>query len=170
MVSWIRSLGGPLIAVPEDDLAAWRGGEEIDSQGNELEEDETDYWRVCEIVEQVGLVRVAGRDSLVLNNGPLRTAYLPEEYLFVQQVAKTSRADILDVVVAVLGEISWRDMFYWERGGGYVLFDAAGAGDDVEGDNVIRFTLPSGRSRVRIANIEPTPELDVWVTLTQLVP
>lgn len=159
-----------MIAVREDFLASWRGGEEVDSEGNEIEEEETDYWRACEITDQVGLIDLTGRDMLVLNSGPLRTTYVSESSLFVQQVAKPARTDLLGAIDDALPRVAWRDMFYWKSGGDYVLFDAAAAGDEISESDRINFSLPPGRTLVRIANVEPAPELDVWVNLVQLVP
>lgn len=109
----VESGGGPLIVVPEQELAVWRGA------------DEDDYGRACDVDGYIGLVRVGGSDALVLGDDPASTAYLPAHGAFVRWCAADSEADVLDGVEAALRTVVWEEELSWTvpGAGGAVRLD-----------------------------------------------
>lgn len=83
----VRSLGGPLILLPQSALHGWFGpyGQSGD---DDVDEGETAYWEVSQsVTDYADSVEAAGVSALVLANGKARTTFLPDRMLFVQEVA-----------------------------------------------------------------------------------
>ncbi|MFC3578177.1 immunity 21 family protein [Streptomyces yaanensis] len=157
-VEWVESGGGPLIAIPEVVLPFWAGAD-----GDELS---SDYDRACEVDGHVGLLPVGDTRALVLGDEPASTAYLPEHGTFVRWCAADSEAALLDRIPQALEAAEWEPEMHWDVPGAVVLFDAAWPGNASERTDHLRVALEPGRYTVRVAYVEPGPE--VWVGLVQV--
>ncbi|WP_433370412.1 Imm21 family immunity protein [Actinoplanes sp. CA-142083] len=70
-MGWVRSFGGPLILLPRDAMPLWAGPYAPDGD-DEVDEEDTDYWRVSEEVQDYAeVVDVGGIEALVVYGGPL---------------------------------------------------------------------------------------------------
>ncbi|MEW1914083.1 Imm21 family immunity protein [Kitasatospora sp. NPDC085895] len=155
-VSWVESLGGPLIVVPEAVLEAWSG-----SAGD-------DYDRACAVEGFTGLIEVGSAQALVLGDEPASTAYLPERGVFVRWSAAESEEAMLAGVDTAMRTASWESELLWQVPGPVVLFDSAWTSAKCHHQDHVRVALEAGPYAVRAAYVEPGPE--TWLTLVQLHP
>lgn len=160
-VTWVESLGGPLVVVPEAVLEAWSG-----SAGNDDGTD--DYGRACAIEGHIGLVPVGQAEGLVLGDEPASTAYLPAQGLFVRWSAAESEEAMLGSVGAAMRAASWEPELLWQVPGPVVLFDSAWTGEECRQQDHVRVDLKTGPYAVRAAYVEPDPQ--TWLTLIELRP
>ncbi|MFF2146717.1 Imm21 family immunity protein [Kitasatospora sp. NPDC058190] len=158
-VTWVESLGGPLIVVPEVVLETWSG-----SAGNGDAVD--DYDRACAVEGHIGLVRVGSAEGLVLGDEPASTAYLPARGVFVRWSAAESEEAMLGRVDAAMRAASWEPELTWQVPGPVVLFDSAWAGEECRQQDHVRVDLDAGAYAVRAAYVEPDPQ--TWLTLVEL--
>ena len=61
-LTWYESAGGPLLVLPRAALADWQGT------------DGDDYERACAVQGYADIVRIEGREALVLGDEPFPTA------------------------------------------------------------------------------------------------
>ncbi|UNO43267.1 Imm21 family immunity protein [Streptomyces sp. MST-110588] len=173
---WVRSRGGPLIAVPESSVNAWGGCTEDGSVLGDAD-GRDDYDRACEVEDWAGVIAVgAGAvTALVLADEPARTCFLPEKLLFVRWLAADSEAELFTAAEAVLADpdTAWEDGGLWVTDGPAVLMDSAEAGaglgvDHPDGGRPDQapVQLPAGHWRVRA--VHKSGEFP-WVGLVQLV-
>ncbi|PBC66254.1 immunity protein 21 of polymorphic toxin system [Streptomyces sp. TLI_235] len=155
-VSWVESLGGPLVVVPEAVLGAWSG-----SAGD-------DYDRACAVEGFIGLIEVGSAQALVLGDEPASTAYLSVQNVFVRWSAAESEEAMLASVEAAVRAASWESELLWQVPGPVVLFDSAWTGAECHHQDHVRVALEAGPYAVRAAYVEPDPE--TWLTLVQLRP
>ncbi|MHC3473739.1 Imm21 family immunity protein [Streptomyces sp. 7R007] len=168
---WIDSLGGLYICLPDEVRHQWRGGVDDDEEDDEGEaEESTPYWLAGQTAGPAGTFEVAGTEALVLAAGKGPLTYVPHLDLFVQRLAKTSVTDVVGTVTRMLPTVRWEVATQWEAGGGLVVFDAVWAGDEVPADRLLRVDRPAGPTRVDVAQVEPSGEYDLWVTLYRLAP
>ncbi|GLW75360.1 hypothetical protein Kpho02_76570 [Kitasatospora phosalacinea] len=177
-LTWVRSMGGPLIVVPVSALLCWGGCTEdgmIISDGDQPD----DYDRACEVEGLAEVISVRGRSdvsALVLGDEPATTCYLPEQRAFVRWLAADSDAELLAAAEAALNDpvTPWEECGLWETDGSAVLMDSVEAGKDLgtpypdgrgEPDQA-PVHLPAGRWRVRA--FHRTGDFP-WVSVVQLL-
>lgn len=165
--TWLKSLGGPLIAVPRSVVPAWFG---TDGPGDDedLDEEETDYWRACSAPDPVGVIDVAGKPALVLRTSSVPTAYVEEHKLFVHEMAKTGRPDTVAGATSLLSEVEWQFAETFAAGEPLVLFDASFPGQYALEHEHLLITVPPGEYSVESAYHKPVSSDGVWVTLVRL--
>jgi hypothetical protein len=167
---WIKSLGGPLILVPESSIGHWQG-EHGPSGEEDWPEEETDYWKASDIADWVGLIKVDDHDALVLSGEPAPTTYLPAARTFVQRLALPANPDLLlSSVHQLMPSIKWADKVEWTVTEPAILFDAVLPGTEVGPEVSLRVDLDPGTYLVKVAYHEAETDEDPWVTLIQLVP
>lgn len=173
---WVRSMGGPLLVVPESSVNAWGGCTEDGSVLGDADGHD-DYDHACEVEDWAGAIAVGAGDvtALVLADEPAKTCFLPEKLLFVRWLAADSEAELFTAAEVVLAdpETAWEDGGLWVTDGPAVLMDSAEAGADLGVDypgggqpDQAPVQLPAGRWRVRA--VQRSGEF-TWVGLVQLV-
>lgn len=170
-MEWITTGGGPLIAVPEAVLRAWKGGEDLDDEDEDLDEDldddAGDYGRACAVDDYAGLIDVGGTPALVLGDDPAPTTYLPEHSLFVRRLAADSEGAVLAALGQALDMAEWEELpAGWQVPGPVVLFDSAYAAEDLGSTRSLRVNLAPGLYRVESAYVKPDD--DTWLVLVRL--
>ena len=165
--TWLKSLGGPLIAVPRSVVPAWFG---TDGPGDEedLDEEETDYWRACSVPDPVGVIDVAGKPALVLRTASVPTAYVEEHNLFVHEMAKTGAPDTVAGVIGLLPEAQWQFADTFESDEPLSLFDATFPGQYALEHEHLLISIPAGEYSVESAYFKPLSPDGVWVTVVRL--
>jgi hypothetical protein len=178
-LTWVESMGGPLIAVPVSVLNGWRGCTEsgmVIGDGDVTD----DYDRACEVDDLAGVIAVGaeGMRGLVLADEPATTCYLPEHQAFVRWLGADSEADLIAAAKTVLTDptTQWEGCGVWETDGPAVLMDSVtdGAELDVEYPNggglpeQASVPIPPGRWTVRAVHASPND--DTSVGLVQLLP
>ncbi|MFC8246255.1 immunity 21 family protein [Streptomyces chartreusis] len=178
-LTWVESMGGPLIAVPVSVLDGWHGCTEsglVIGDGDVPD----DYDRACEVDGLAGVIAVggAGPRGLVLADEPATTCYLPEHRVFVRWLGADSDADLIAAARAVLTDptTEWEECGVWETDGPAMLMDSVTAGNelDVEYPNggglpeQAPVPIPPGRWTVRAVHTSANEETSVG--LVQLLP
>ncbi|WP_069463451.1 Imm21 family immunity protein [Actinacidiphila rubida] len=174
-LTWVRSMGGPLVVVPVSALERW-GGCTMDSlilDGSRRD----DYARACEVEEYAGVIPVGEASALVLGQEPATTCYVPEHRVFVRWLAADSEAELFEAVEAVLAgpDTAWEDGGTWTTDGDAVLMDSAEAGADLGVEyptgggfpDQAPVPIPAGTWRVRAVH---TGGESPWVGVVQLLP
>lgn len=149
--SWVSSLGGPLIVVPQSVLPLWTGGG--DSAHGSMK-DWGDYGRACAVDGYLGLIPIGQRQGLVLGDEPADTMYLPAERTFLRWVAACEEKDLVDAARRALSAgVEWDadEDVSWVVDGPVVLFDSVWAGTELESGNHLLIDLEPGTYRVRAA-------------------
>ncbi|WP_237551766.1 MULTISPECIES: Imm21 family immunity protein [unclassified Streptomyces] len=173
---WVRSMGGPLIVVPESSVCAWGGCTEEGSILGDAD-GRDDYDRACEVKDWAGVIAVGANaaTALVLADEPAKTCFLPERRLFVRWLAADSESELFATAEAVLADpdTGWEDGGLWVTDGPAVLMDSAEAGRDLGDDypgggrpEQAAVRLPAGQWRVRAVHKSGESP---WVGLVQLV-
>ncbi|MGW1539197.1 Imm21 family immunity protein [Streptomyces sp. NPDC002309] len=160
-LTWVESMGGPLIVVPVSVLHQWSGCTEdgIIVGGTDQPDD---YDRACAVEECVEVISLGDAESataLVLGDEPATTCYLPEQRAFVRWLGANSEAELVAAAGAVLSDEAtlWEECGVWETDGPAVLMDSAEAGEDLgvpypdgKGQpDEAPVPVPAGRWRVR---------------------
>ena len=167
---WIRSLGGPLILLPRNSVRRWTGAYGPAGE-DDLDEEETEYWRVSEkVTDFAGVVDVDGTSALVLANGGSPTTFHEGHRIFVQQLAKGSEPDVVAAVLRLLPSIAWQHTTEWVCDGPCLLFDATMFGPAVGSDDGLPVDLGPGRYVLRSAYRQPDAAADVFVAVTMVAP
>ncbi|MEU0786466.1 Imm21 family immunity protein [Streptomyces sp. NPDC006173] len=174
-LSWVSSMGGPLITLPESCVNAWGGCTE---SGSVLGEDNgcDDYDRACAVDGWAGVIAVGEgpATALVLADEPAKTRFMPEGLLFVRWLAADSEEQLLTAAQAVLAapEAPWKDVGLWVCDGPAVLMDSAAAGADLGvtypgggQPEQAPVQLPEGRWRVRAVHAKSESG---WAGVVQL--
>ncbi|MFG3688816.1 Imm21 family immunity protein [Micromonospora sp. NPDC047740] len=147
----MQSFGGPLILIPRDSVALWHGSYGPDGD-DEVEEEETDYWRISEQVQDFAeSVDVHGIEALVLANGQCPTTFVPAGSLFVQEMSSGASGRAGDSVLQLLPGIKWSHVTAWNCAGPSLLFDSARFGPSIKDSDCLPIDLPPGRYAVRSA-------------------
>ncbi|MEV7559564.1 Imm21 family immunity protein [Streptomyces sp. NPDC089795] len=173
---WVRSMGGPLIVVPESSAHAWGGCTEDGSVLGDAD-GRDDYDRACEVEDLTGVIAGGGGAGtvLVLADEPAKTSFVPAKRLFVRWPAAYSEAELFAAAEAVLADPGtvWEDGGLWVTDGPAVLMDSAEAGADLGVEypdggrpDQAPVLLPAGRWRVRA--VHRTGEFP-WVGVVRLV-
>ncbi|MFI6503962.1 Imm21 family immunity protein [Nonomuraea typhae] len=151
-LSWITSLGGPLIALPESVIGTWRGALGPDDDDDPPEED-TDYWKVCELYGLAAVFEHAGRDALALTDVPAPATYLPGRSLLVRRLAQAGDQEIVSGIGEIARTARWESIAPLTVTEPLVLFDSVYPG--AEAPEAIRLDLSPGRYEVRAVHHEP---------------
>ncbi len=178
-LTWVSSMGGPLVVVPLSALHQWGGCTEdgvIVGGSNQPD----DYDRACAVEEYAEVISVGdphAASALVLGDEPATTCYLPERRTFLRWLAAESDAALFTAAEAVLADPAtpWEDCGVWETDGPAVLMDSVEAGTDLgvpyaDGRGLpaeAPVSVPAGRWAVRAYH--STDEFP-WVGVVQLLP
>ncbi|MCX5308157.1 immunity 21 family protein [Streptomyces sp. NBC_00160] len=178
-LTWVPSMGGPLIVVPVSALYQWGGCTEdgVIVGGTDQPDD---YDRACAVEEYAEVISLGDAhtaSALVLGDEPATTCYLPERRTFLRWLAADSDAELLAAAEAVLSDPAtpWEKCGVWETDGPAVLMDSAEAGEDLgvpypdgRGQPAeAPVPVPAGRWEVRA--FHKTGEFP-WVGVVQLLP
>ncbi|MGW6357954.1 immunity 21 family protein [Streptomyces sp. NPDC055092] len=178
-LTWVESMGGPLIAVPVSVVDGWRGCTEsgiVIGDGDVSD----DYDRACEVDGLAGVIAIGdeGARGLVLADEPATTCYLPEHQAFVRWLGADSQADLIAAAKAVLTNptTQWEKCGAWETDGPAVLMDSVTDGAELDVEYPIGGGLPEqapvpippGRWTVRAVHASPNDSTSVG--LVQLLP
>ncbi|MGW7071054.1 Imm21 family immunity protein [Streptomyces sp. NPDC054855] len=167
-LTWVESMGGPLIVVPVSALSWWHGcteaGEVLGDPGIA-----DDYDRACAVDGYAEAIPVGsdGATALVLGDEPAMTCYLPEHHAFVRWLGADSEAGLLTAAEHAMADpgTEWEDCGVWETNGAAVLMDSAVAGGeltateaeltpDPEFPEQAPVGLPAGRWAVQAAHAQ----------------
>ncbi|MFE9045970.1 Imm21 family immunity protein [Streptomyces sp. NPDC007818] len=178
-LTWVKSMGGPLIVVPVSALHQWGGCTEDGVIVGGTDEPD-DYDRACaveEYAEVISLGDAGAASALVLSDEPATTCHLPEQSIFLRWLAADSDAELLAAAEAVLSDPAtpWEDCGVWETDGPAVLMDSAEAGKDLGAPypdgrgqpDEAPVGVPAGQWQVRACH--KTGEFP-WVGVVQLLP
>ncbi|MFJ8164186.1 Imm21 family immunity protein [Streptomyces sp. NPDC096136] len=178
-LTWVESMGGPLIVVPVSALHEWGGCTEDGVIVGGTDEPD-DYDRACaveEYAEVISLGDARTASALVLGDEPATTCYRPEQRIFLRWLAADSDAELLAAAEALLSDPAtpWEDCGVWETDGPAVLMDSAEAGKDLgvpypDGrgqPEEAPVVVPAGRWEVRAYH--KTGEFP-WVGVVQRLP
>ncbi|MEU9303316.1 Imm21 family immunity protein [Streptomyces sp. NPDC048269] len=178
-LTWVESMGGPLIAIPVSALDGWWGCTEsgmVISDGDVRD----DYDRACDVEGLAGVIAVGeeGRRGLVLADEPARSCYLPGHHAFVRWLAADSEADLIAAAKVVLADptTEWEECGVWETDGPAVLMDSVTAGAELDVEYPDGGGLPEqapvtiGPGRWTVRAIHTWANEDTSVGLVQLLP
>ena len=162
--TWVTSLGGPLILIPESACRHWGG------TPRDYPDHEGDYGRACAVDDYVGLIDVGPATALVLGDMPARTTFLPEHCILFREIAADDSVDPSAAIVGLLPEIKWEPGPFWEITEPVILFDSAYDYPHVVEANqeCLRVSVTPGRYHVQAAYIE-IPE-QAYLILVRLLP
>ncbi|MDP9794280.1 hypothetical protein J2S43_002792 [Catenuloplanes nepalensis] len=164
----VQSFGGPLILLPYDAVPSWTGSYGPGGD-DEVDEEETEYWRVSELVQDYAEpVDVAGVEALVLANGKAPTTFLPDLGLLVQVLAHGTRTSPVDRAREVLPRLERKRVTEWQCGGPGLLFDSARYGPEVHDADGLPVNLVADRYRVASGYWLPADDGDSSLALTTI--
>ncbi|MFE5792805.1 Imm21 family immunity protein [Streptomyces sp. NPDC056503] len=133
-LTWVESMGGPLIVVPVSALAAWHGSTESGVMAGDATAPD-DYDRACAVDDLAGVIPVGenGAQALVLADEPATSRYLPGHRAFLRWLGADSEAGLSSAAAAVLADPDtvWEECGTWVSDGPAVLMDSANAGADL---------------------------------------
>jgi Immunity protein 21 len=145
-MEWIESAGGPLVAVPRDLAAAWRG---LESSG---------HYELATAVDDVELTHVTGTGDpvpvLVLWGEPLSTAFDPSRAALIQWRFAPNADALTEVLRSQWDGATWTPIGKIAARSGWVLFDAAENGDAVAPQDTVSIDLGPGPYDVEVAEFE----------------
>lgn len=164
--AWLKSLGGPLIAVPRSVVPSWWG---TDGPGgdDDIDEEETDYWRACMAPEPVGVIDISGEPALVLRTSSVPTTYVGEHLLFVHEMARVAR-DTVAGAVELIPDVHWQGGCTFSVHEQLILFDASFPGSYALNNEHLLIDIPFGEYSVESVYWKPIAPDDVWVTMVRL--
>jgi hypothetical protein len=148
--SWVTSLGGPLILVPESACPSWDGAPPT------YPDDEGDYGRACAVDDYIGLIDVGATQALVLGDHPARTTFLPERALLVRSIAADHDFDPEAALSELLPTLEWQEQLTWMITEPLILFDSVYGYSYVVSENEehLRVELTPGRYLVEATYLE----------------
>ena len=164
----VQSFGGPLILLPYEAVRSWTGSYGPGGD-DEVDEEETEYWRISELVQDYAEpVHAAGVEALVVANGKAPTTFLPDLGLLVQVLAHGIRTPAIDRAREVLPRLERRHVTEWRCGGPGLLFDSTRYGPEVHDEDGLPVGLAAGRYRVSSGYWLPAGDGDSSLALTTL--
>lgn len=178
-LTWVKSMGGPLIAVPVSALHQWGGCTEDGMIVGDTDQPD-DYDRACAVegyAEVISLGVGGNAFALVLGDEPATTCYLPEQRIFLRWLAADSATDLLAAAGAALRDPAtrWEDCGHWDTDGPAVLMDSAWAGKELGvplpggGGQPAEAPVHVDAGRWRVRAFHKTGEFP-WVGVVQLLP
>ena len=169
-IKWVSTGGGPLIVIPVEIAAYWRGCEGIGAAEGDLfsiretMRKSTDYGRACGVDDYLGVLPVGPGECLVLGDEPLQTAFLPitDGWLIVRWVHAECEEDVVRAVQSIPEDV-WAATPHRLQvdSGGLLLSDSAFPGDDLPSTSVegpfpwLRVPVPEGTYEIDTADYEP---------------
>ncbi|GIH66330.1 Imm21 family immunity protein [Microbispora siamensis] len=148
-LTWVDTLGGPHILVPQSALPYWHGAP-MDSS-----EDEGDYGRACSVQSYIGPIQVGPAEALVISE-PWLTTFLAERKALIRWVGANSEQELVDVATEVMDaeSVPEDEEVTYTVEEPLVLFDSVYGHDDVAPENRLVIDLAPGRYTVRAAYVE----------------
>jgi len=136
-LTWINSVGGPLILIEKRLVLAWHGNSvpaEANSPSNNVYQ--TDYDRACAVHDYLGVIPVAHGEALVLGDEPMQTAWIAlseQEGLLVRWQWATDESSVVKALRGLAAQ-SWEteDFVFSTETSDLMIFDAAFAGDEID--------------------------------------
>ncbi|WP_327043609.1 immunity 21 family protein [Microbispora sp. NBC_01189] len=170
-LTWVSTLGGPHILVPQSVLSYWHGAP-VD-----YPEDEGDYGRACSVQSYIGLIDVGPSQALVVAGELGATTYLPERNVIIQRVGMRSAAryaqeasTLTKAVVGIIdaGTVPEDEEVTWTVEESVILFDSVHGHEYVASEDHLWIDLRPGRYKVRAAYVELPEEriVLVWLNLS----
>ncbi|KAB8175084.1 Imm21 family immunity protein [Microbispora catharanthi] len=167
-LTWVSTLGGPHILVPQSALPYWHG------TPRNYPEDEGDYGRACSVQSYIGLIDVGPSQSLVVAGVLGATTYLPERNVIIQWVQTRSAeryaqeaSALAKAVVEIIdaGTVPEDEEVTWTVEEPLILFDSVYGHEDVASEDHLWIHLIPGQYKVRAAYVELPEEQIVLVRL-----
>ncbi|WP_182907533.1 Imm21 family immunity protein [Microbispora sp. H13382] len=167
-LTWVSTLGGPHILVPQSALPYWHG------TPRNYPEDEGDYGRACSVQSYIGLIDVGPSQSLVVAGVLGTTTYLPERNVIIQWVQTRSAeryaqeaSALAKAVVEIIdaGTVPEDEEVTWTVEEPLILFDSVYGHEDVTSEDHLWIDLIPGQYKVRAAYVELPEEQIVLVRL-----
>ncbi|EWM15240.1 Imm21 family immunity protein [Kutzneria sp. 744] len=148
--TWITSLGGPLILIPESACHLWGGAP------RDYPDHEGDYGRACAVDDYIGLIDVGPTTALVLGDMPARTTFLPEHGVIFREIAADDSLAPAATVARLLPQIEWEPAINWEITEPVILFDSVYDYPHVidAAEDRLRLCLPPGHYDIQAAYVE----------------
>jgi hypothetical protein len=162
--TWVTSLGGPLILIPQSGCPLWGGAPPSYS------DEEGDYGRACAVDGYIGLIDVGHTTALVLGDHPARTRFLPDHGILLREIAGVGDDEVLAATLERLANIGWESQLTWEITEPLILFDSVNDYPYVvlsAGEEHLRIDLPPGRYTAEAAYLQiPDTAYLILVRLT----
>ncbi|MEV6525470.1 Imm21 family immunity protein [Longispora sp. NPDC051575] len=158
--TWVTSLFGPLILVPESACADWPGAPDPYPDGT------GDHDRAGEVDEYVDVIDFHDAQVLVLGEEQFRTTYLPAHRTLVRLGAADSDVDLPALVGELLPDAVWTSVVGWAITEPVVLFDSAYGGAELAGEEHLRIDLEPGDYVAEGAWVETRGACLILVRLT----
>ncbi|MFG1862024.1 Imm21 family immunity protein [Microbispora bryophytorum] len=148
-LTWVSSLGGPHILVPQAALPYWHG------TPRNYPEDEGDYGRACSVPGYIGLIRVGPVEALVKAE-PSPTTFLAERRALISWVGAYSEEELVEVATEVMDaeSVPEGEELTYTVDEPLILFDSAYGHDDISSEEHLVVDLAPGRYTVRAAYVE----------------
>ncbi|WP_329266743.1 Imm21 family immunity protein [Streptomyces sp. NBC_01451] len=146
--TWVTSMGGPLIMIPESACQYWTGSPPT------YPDDEGDYGRACSVEDLIGIIEVGPTQALVLGDDPAATTFLPEHSLLVRQIAGDPDVDYSPAVAELLPQVVWDSRVEWTVQEPLVLFDSVHDHTEIESEEHLHIALAPERYMVEAAYAE----------------
>ena len=148
--TWVHSLGGPLILIPQSACQHWTGAP------RNYPNEEGDYGRACAVDDFIDLIDVGPARALVLGDDPARTTFLPAHGILLREIAGDDDDEIREAAIRLLPAMSWSSRLLWEVTEPLVLFDSVYDYGHVAADSKehIHVDLAPGRYTVEAAYLE----------------
>jgi Immunity protein 21 len=118
-ITWVTSLGGPLILVPQSACPLWGGAPP------NYPDEEGDYGRACAVDGYIGLIDVGHAKALVLGDYPARTTFLPDYSILLREIAGANDEEVITAALGTLPTIDWESQLTWHISEPLILFDSA---------------------------------------------
>jgi hypothetical protein len=118
-ITWVTSLGGPLILVPQSACPLWGGAPP------NYPDEEGDYGRACAVDGYIGLIDVGHAKALVLGDYPARTTFLPDYSILLREIAGANDEEVITAALGTLPTIDWESQLTWHITEPLILFDSA---------------------------------------------
>lgn len=156
--TWVTSLGGPLILVPQSAGHHWGGAPPT------YPDNEGDYGRACEVDGYVGLIGVGAAQALVLGDMPARTTFLPRNNILIREIAgDEADADLPALVTRILPDVTWQPGPVWTVTEPVILFDSVHSWEDMITEEHLIIDLPKGDYLIEAGYIETPSEYLILV-------
>ncbi|MGY0230724.1 Imm21 family immunity protein [Longispora urticae] len=159
-LTWVTSLVGPLILVPESACADWPGAPDSHPDGT------SDHDRAGEIDGYVDVIDLHDTQVLVLGEEQFRTTYLPAHRTLVRLGAADGDVDLPALVAELLPGAVWTSAVGWTVTEPVVLFDSVYGGAELAGEEHLRIDLAPGEYVAEGAWVEARGACLILVRLT----
>jgi hypothetical protein len=160
-VRWIKSAGGPLVAMRKDLAPSWRG-----ILGNSswpkmsTETMNTDYSRACDIKDYVGIIDVSDGNAIVLGDMPLSTTVWTDtgSKIFIIRAFYMGPDQDINLLMIDMNEEELKNVVesvdFTVFAQKMVIFDSALPGERFE-DECLSFSMPLGKYIILTYELKP---------------